>query len=603
MRYTPESKDRVRDAVDFVGLVSERTDLRRAGSQWMGLCPFHEERSPSFSLDPVKKVYNCFGCGERGDVFSFVQQTQGLNFVQALEYLADRTHIELERAQEDPEAERRRAVQDRLRALLSRAAQFYSTYLWKAGEAEPARTYLAQRGLERAVLEQFQVGYAPAAGDKLLQAAAKAGFSAQDMVTAGLARRRGGRVEDAFRGRIIFPLSDHRGRVLAFAGRAMRDGDKPKYLNTSENKAVGFYKGQLLYGMDKARAAAMKTGRFVVVEGYTDVLALHQAGVPECVAIMGTSLTDHQLDELTRVQGTVFLALDADNAGKNATSRASRKAAERDTTLRVVVMPGGRDPAEIVTQDGADAFRALLDSALNVWAFQLGHQLDQSDLSSAEGRDRALQPTLAVIREAPVVYRQDLVRDAASRLDLPAAVIEHEAEAAPSPAARAEAARPTGSAPPAPAAEPAVGAGFQRPARVRPGSQVERAERVFLSLCLGLGETGMQYLRRSTPEHFATEVMRAARQHLLTHTGDPLAGLSADDKSVAPAVMEIVQTADEGEVSEQALRLSYLQLELRRVERDLQNAERRKDFERQRQLWGERESVRGEISELMGQTA
>ena len=137
--YTPESKDRVRDAVDFVGLVSERTDLRRAGSQWMGLCPFHEERSPSFSVDPVKKVYNCFGCGERGDVFTFVEKTHGLDFTQALEFLADRTHIELERAVEDPETERRRAAQDRLRALLSRAAQFYAAYLWKAAEAEPAR--------------------------------------------------------------------------------------------------------------------------------------------------------------------------------------------------------------------------------------------------------------------------------------------------------------------------------------------------------------------------------------------------------------------------------------------------------------------------------
>src|SRR3954449_12921623 len=265
----------------------------------MGLCPFQEERSPSFSLDPHKKVYNCFGCGEAGDVFSFVQKTQGLDFVQALEFLADRAHIELEREAEDPEAEKRRATQDRLRALLSRAAQFYSAYLWKAAESEPARRYLAERGIEQAVLEQFQVGYAPAGGDKLIQQAAKAGFSSQDMVTAGLARRRGGRVEDGFRGRIIFPLADQRGRVLGFAGRAMSDGGKPKDLNTSENKAVGFFKGQMLYGMHPARTPAMKTGRFVVVEGYTDVLALHQAGVPECVAIMGTSLTDPQLEALS----------------------------------------------------------------------------------------------------------------------------------------------------------------------------------------------------------------------------------------------------------------------------------------------------------------
>jgi DNA primase len=583
MRYTPESKDRVRDAVDFQGLVAERTDLRRVGTQLVGLCPFHDERSPSFSIDPVKKVYYCFGCGERGDVFSYVQKTQGLDFVQALEFLADRAHVELERAQENPEEERRRATQDRLRSLLTRAAQFYASYLWKAAEAEPARRYLAERGLEQAVLEKFQVGYAAAAGDNLIQQAAKAGFSVQDLVTAGLARRRNGRVEDAFRGRIIFPLADQRGRVLGFAGRALREGDRPKYLNTSENKAVGFFKGQMLYGMHEARAAAMKTARFVVVEGYTDVLALHQAGVPECVAIMGTSLTDQQLEELTRVQGTVFLALDADNAGKNATSRASRMASERQTDLRVVAMPSGRDPAEIVTQDGPGAFRALLDSALNVWSFQLRHSLDQADLSTAEGRDRAFGPALAVLADAPRAVREELIAYAASRLGInePAVIwnaLERPAESRPEPHAR-----------PAPP--------------MRPVSQAERAERVFLSLCLGLGDRGMEYLERSTPEHFSTDLMRAARTHFLTHTGDPLAGLGEGDKSLASAVMEILQLADEGEVADQALRLSYLQLELRRVERDLRSAEQRSDFERQRYLWGERESVRGEISELMGQTA
>ncbi len=584
MRYTPESKDRVRDAVDFHGLVAERTDLRRMGSQWIGLCPFHDERSPSFSVDPVKKVFFCFGCGEKGDVFDFVEKTQGLDFVGALEFLADRTRVELERAQEDPAAERRRATQDRLRALLARAAQFYSAYLWKAAEAEPARRYLAERGLEQAVLEEFQVGFAPAHGDKLVEQAAKSGFSAADLIAAGLARRREGRIEDGFRGRIIFPLSDHRGRVLGFAGRALQAGQQPKYLNTSENDAVGFHKRQLLYGMDKARAPAMKTARFVVVEGYTDVLALHQAGVPECVAIMGTSLTDQQLEELTRVQGSVFLALDADNAGKSATSRAARMAAERQTDLRVVAMPAGRDPAEIVTQDGAEAFRALLDSALNVWTFQLRRLFEQADLTSADGRDRTFEPALAVIREAPQFVREELIRDAANGLGADPHVVAN---------ALASQGRPAGAA-----------EGVSRPAaRVRPVTQVERSERVFLSLCLALGEDGREYLERSTPEHFATDLMREAREHLLAHTGDPLGGLPADDGALASAVMEIIQLADEGEMAEQALQLSYLQLELRRVERDLRTAEQRSDFERQRNLWGERESVRGEISDLMGQTA
>jgi len=583
MRYTSESKDRVRDGVDFHGLVAERTDMRRMGSQWIGLCPFHDERSPSFSVDPVKKVFFCFGCGEKGDVFDFVEKTQGLDFVQALEFLADRTHVELERERDDPESDRREARKQRLLSLLTRAAQFYAAYLWKAADAATARQYLADRGLEKEVLDRFQVGYAPATGEKLIQQAAKAGFSVDELVTAGLARRRAGRTEDAFRGRIIFPLTNKRGHVLGFAARALQPDDKPKYLNTSENKAVGFFKGELLYGMHDARTPAMKAGRFVVVEGYTDVLALNQAGVPECVAIMGTSLTDPQLEELTRVQGTVYLALDADNAGKNATSRAARMASERQTDLRVVAMPSGRDPAEIVTQDGAAAFRRLLESALNVWSFQLTHSLDQADLSTAEGRDRALVPTLTVIRDAPLTYREELIRAAANRLGISPADIASLLGSTPRAASGAAAARP---APP-----------------MRPISQSERAERVFLSLCLALGERGTEYLVRSRPEHFATDLMRSARAHLVTHPGDPLAGLSNEDGGLSSAVMEILQIADEGDVTEQALRLSYLQLELRRLERDLRAAEHRSDFERQRHLWGERESVRGEISELMGQTA
>jgi DNA primase len=349
----------------------------------------------------------------------------------------------------------------------------------------------------------------------------------------------------------------------------------------------------MLYGMHEARAAAMKTARFVVVEGYTDVLALHQAGVPECVAIMGTSLTDDQLKELAKVQGSIYLALDADNAGKNATSRASGMASERQTDLRVVAMPAGRDPAEIVTQDGAQAFRALLDSAHNVWSFQLQHMLDHADLSTAEGRDRAFAPTLAILADAPRAVREQLVAHAASRLGInePAVIWN----ALNSPSAPRSASGAAAHASDAPSARPAP--------PMRPISQSERAERVFLSLCLGLGELGNEYLERSTPEHFSTDLMRAARLHFLTQKGDPLAGLGESDKSLASAVMEIVQMADEGGVAEQALRLSYLQLELRRVERDLRNAEQRSDFERQRHLWGERESVRGEISELMGQTA
>jgi hypothetical protein len=216
-----------------------------------------------------------------------------------------------------------------------------------------------------------------------------------------------------------------------------------------------------------------------------------------------------------------------------------------------------------------------------VWSFQLAHLLDQADLSTAEGRDGAFAPTLAILADAPHAVREELIADAASRLGIEPAVIAsglNETRRSSLPA----------TVPPPP---------------VRPISQSERAECVFLSLCLALGNRGTEYLERSRPEHFATDLMRRAREHLVTHQGDPLAGLPPDDVLFASAVMEIVQMADEGEVAEHPLRLSYLQLELRRVERALRTAEQCSDFERQRFLWGQRESVRGEISELMGQTA
>jgi DNA primase len=586
-RYTPESKDRVRDAVDMHALVSERTDLRRVGTQWMGRCPFHDERTASLSVDVDKKVFNCFGCGEKGDVFDFVEKTQGLDFVQALEWLADRTGVELEQVAENPEEARRYAERRRLWALLDRAAKFYSAYLWKAAEAEPAREYLKSRGLVEAVLREFQIGYAPAAGDRLIRQAAKSGSDAVDLVAAGLARRREGRIEDTFRGRIIFPLADQRGRVLGFAGRALREGQNPKYLNTSENRAVGFHKGQLLYGMHAARAAAMKAQRFVVVEGYTDVLALRQAGIVEAVAIMGTSLTEHQLQELTRAQGTVYLALDADNAGKQATSRAAQMSRDRGSELRVVAMPGGRDPAEIVTEDGAAAFHALLEEAVTVPEFHVRRVLDQADRTTAEGSDRALADAAAVIRDVKQPHmRQHLIDFAARNLGVEPDVVRLAVGPMGSDARGARDAR-VAPAPP-----------------IRPVAAAARAEQVFLSLCLSLGELGREYLERSGPEHFGTAVMRDAWQHLLVHTGDPLSGLSQDREDVASAVMEIVQMADEGPVAaEQALRLSWLELERRRLDRDLLTAEQVRDFDRQRELWGERERIRGEINELMGQTA
>ena len=260
-----------------------------------GLCPFHEERTPSFGIDPVEKLYHCFGCGTGGDVFSFVMETEGLDFAGALESLADRYGVQLEREAEDPADAARRAARDRLLALLERTAAYYVRLLWESPEAAGARSYLTERGLEEAALREYRVGFSPGSYDRVVSASAAAGYTREELLSCGLAQeRRDGRgLIDRFRGRIMFPLCDERGRVLGFGARALRPDDKPKYLNSSDNAV--FHKNEVLYGLDLARAPAARAGRVVLVEGYTDAVALRQAGVAEVVGSMGTALTERQV--------------------------------------------------------------------------------------------------------------------------------------------------------------------------------------------------------------------------------------------------------------------------------------------------------------------
>jgi len=390
-RYTDDSKERVRDAVEMVDLVGTRTELRRAGvNRYEGLCPFHEERTPSFGIDPAQKLFYCFGCGEGGDAFKFVQLTEGLDFKGALEHLADRYGVKLEPVEEDPATAERRRERERLLELLERTATFYVRYLWDSGEAAPARDYLASRGLDEAVLREFRVGYAPSAYDTLLRSVRKAGFSNREVYDAGLAQRAKGEgmLYDRFRRRIMFPLCDMRGRVLGFGARALGADQKPKYLNSAEG--IVYHKGRNLFGADIARAAATKAGSVIVAEGYTDVIAMHQAGLRNTVGLMGTALTEEQVGELSRLAPRIQLALDADGAGQEAMLRAARVASGRRLELRVVPLPPGTDPADLVAAEGARAVQRLVDTSVPFVRFRVERELSTGDLGSAEGKDAVI---------------------------------------------------------------------------------------------------------------------------------------------------------------------------------------------------------------------
>jgi DNA primase len=583
--FTRDSIDRLRDAIDMVDLVGTKTDLRRVGSRWTGLCPFHDERTPSFSVNAEEKLYYCFGCQAKGDAFSFVQDSEGLEFRDSLEFLADRYGVELQLEKEDPQAEDRRRHRERLLKLLDRTATFYAKFFWDSQEAAPAREYLASRGLGEEVLREFRVGYSPSAWDRVIVGAQQDGFAPPELVAAGLAQRgREGGLYDRFRGRIMFPLADSRGRVLGFGARAMKDGQGPKYLNTSENEI--YHKGRQLFGIDQARAHAAKCGRIVVVEGYTDVLALHQAGIRESVAIMGTALTAEQMAELGRAAPLVVLALDADRSGQEAMVRAAQHGG---VDLRAVEMPEGLDPADLLAGGGADSIGALLDGSIAMIQFQVRRLLADADLDTPSGRDRALEEARGLIKAAQPAMRQQLIRELADRLDVPADSIKLALEHDSAPAAAPRFNR---------APEPVL------PAGVSAGEVAFRAEREFLVLSLASGDLGREFLARPTDEQLSSDATRRARAHLVEHFDDPLADLSVDEPALAALVTDVALAAQEQPpTTEAVLQMSILQLERRRIEREIRRAAQDGDYARQSELAAAEQRVRGELDEVMGQTA
>jgi DNA primase len=394
------------DAADIVEVVSARTQLRRSGARWTGRCPFHEERTPSFSVNPQDKLFYCFGCGKGGDLITFVRETEQLDFAQAVEWLAERYRVTLEYEESSPERDAERSRRERLLALLDQAAHYYERCLWDSSAGEAARAYLHDRGLGEEICREYRLGLAPG-GATLARKAREKGFAPAELGAAGLVNRRG---NDYFSGRLLFPLADPRGRVRGFQARKLRDDDplRAKYVNSPEGEL--FRKGSLLYGLDRARAAIAKQERAIVVEGNTDVLALRQAGLEPVVASMGTALTDRQLKELSRLTHKLFLCFDGDAAGEAATLRGMELAAAQGFDVRVVSLPPGLDPA-----DAADGFEERLGEA----ASYLSHRV-RLEIERAPDRQEAfvrVRDVLSRFEDSP--ERQDAVRLAADRLDLP----------------------------------------------------------------------------------------------------------------------------------------------------------------------------------------
>jgi len=589
--FTPETIDRVRDAADIVEIVSAHTDLRRQGERFVGLCPFHEERTPSFSVKPAEGFYYCFGCEAGGDTIRFVQEKEGLAFPDAVEALADRYGVEVEREQEDPQAEARRRRRGRLTELLERASAFYEAYLWDHPKASGSRQYLAERGLGEEVLRAFGVGFAPSAWDSILTRGQRAGFSLDEIKAVGLVGpgRKGG-YYDAFRARITFPLRDLRGRTVGFGARATTPDQRPKYKNSAEGEM--FHKSRMLYGIDRARGPIARAGRAVVVEGYTDVLALHQAGIEETVAVMGTAITPDQLKQLAGFAEEVVLALDADRAGREAMLRAQRVAGSGKLRLLVVAMPEGEDPADLLAADGGEErFRRLLSEAVDLPVFHARAILDGGALATPAGRDKALDEVVPVLRAmGETITRQELIGEIADRLDTNPAMISRRLGAA------GAALQQPGAASRKPTQAPAASEPQRAPVDRRSTAE-ERREDALLAMCVAKPDPGADYIARIGPEHLVGERAQLALPWLKQHLAAPLDGLPREQEALFAEISRLVMLAEREPADAASMELSWLMLERARLDREI--ARRRREGSEQSTETVELQHDRARISDAI----
>ena len=431
--YSQQLLDEIRSRADILEIVGQVVKLKRTGENWKGLCPFHTEKTPSFTVNPKRNIYHCFGCGAGGDAFSFLMRQERVAFPEAVRTLADRAGVALPDAgQRAPEVD---GKLEALRRAMALAAEFYTRSLWEPGGEKP-RAYLEQRGVDPEVAKRFGLGYAPESWNALLGVMARQGIGEDVLVQAGLilARQNGPGFYDRFRGRLLFPIRDVQGRVVAFGGRAL-SGEEPKYLNSPETPL--YVKGQMLYALDVARIAMRERSRAIIVEGYLDCVMAHQHGFGETVAALGTAFTPAQLGLLRRYADEVVALFDADAAGQKASTRLEEMMNDvmdlqnlgwsvartggfekaGHLPIRVALLPAGHDPDSLLRAEGAAALTARLDAARPLLSFVLEKAFADEDLTTSRGRANAhARVALILSKVANAEEATALAREAARQL-------------------------------------------------------------------------------------------------------------------------------------------------------------------------------------------
>ncbi|UCG40892.1 MAG: DNA primase [Acidimicrobiia bacterium] len=538
--------ERVRDAADIVELARAVTTVKKSGRTVKAICPFHQEKTPSMSLDPARGLFHCFGCGKGGDVYKFVQESQAVDFGEAVEILARQAGITLTR---DPRAAARHGRRREIVEALEAAVDFYHQRLKQSPDAAGARSYLRGRGYDGDVVDTFKIGYAPEerGWNALITELKGRGVSEKTLVDAGLATRTSkGRLRDWFHNRLLFPIHDLKGDAVGFGARIL-DGDGPKYLNSPETEV--YRKARLLYGLDRAKSRISRDNLAVIVEGYTDVIALHLAGYDLAVATCGTALGEEHFDLLRRFTDRIVLAFDADQAGAGAALRGGGLQTPSDLglDLRVAIMPEGRDPADLVQAGDMELLRSAIDASQPFLRFEVDRILAGHALDEIEGRTRALREAAQAIARlddevARHEYGRALSRQVGVEVDEAIGAIESARK------------RPRERTEPAPRRSEA-----QRP---RPTGEV-RAEREAVRLAIAGHMAG----KGLTTEHFSDPTHRRAFEILLEHgAGDGPVDLAvvADANPRAAEYMRVLLLDDRPEEDADAL---VSRLEQARVDR------------------------------------
>jgi len=406
-RFIPEDTIlNIQQATDIVELISEYLPLKKTGSNFKALCPFHEEKTASFTVNPAKQIYHCFGCHKGGNVFSFLMEHEKMDFPTAARTLAEKAGISLNLAA-DTEGEYTREKRANLLKINRQVADFYHRVLQSAKEAEAARTYLEKRKISKSMIARFLLGYAPAGWDNLIQFARKNNINMSYLEELGLIlpRREGNGHYDRFRNRLMFPIFNTRDRVVGFGGRALDDSE-PVYLNSPESAL--FSKGKTLYGLNFAKESAGKTERLCVVEGYTDVIMAHQHGFENFIATLGTSLTPNHIKSIKRFANQVLLVYDADQGGEIASERLLSLFLPEEIDLFVARLPAGLDPYDCLTQKGPEVFKKCLINAQDLFTCRLDIAKKKYDTNNTEGKTKAIDELLLFIRAVPNIVRRNL---------------------------------------------------------------------------------------------------------------------------------------------------------------------------------------------------